>query len=807
MPKDDPAAVTRSDSRARDAAPVERRRVGVLFVHGAGDHTTGATLREFGEPLIAWLDGWLSSGEPPSEGLATDRVKPGAAQVLVREADSASPAHLELDVRSRADAEPHRWVFAESRWDAAFAPPEFKSVLLWALTVVPWTVATQFVYPLHDKWAALRPSIGSTLRFVVEAILAFILVVVGAVVLQVFALAILVLSLIPLDTVRLIASRLQRFASTSVGDLYVVLVSPTERAALAGAVQRDVRWLRAQGCERIAVVAHSQGGFVAHQALTDPWHPPVDLFVTLGSGLIRLTESERARRANDLIPSLIGLLGVLLFVRYGVEAVFGAFDYSRQRPTATLVAELGFFMMLVAVPPLRRYLDGRRRAYIAPLPGATRWVDYLTLEDPVLNGHREGRLPDQAERVRVVNRASVIADHGSYWDNTDQFVAKVALELADLDPALAVRASGPALGPADVSAHLDRSWTARELRVSILERVRLVFTAAVATLIIGQWSGLASVGFPVAQWLGRLPKVVRDVGGSIADTIVPFAGAHLTILGAAVIAVLAAIGYRLSVSAWDAWGDADTRRQWAGLAPSPLAAGAVAFHAWVATMFALVALVAWYGPGSAVASIGWMWAQRDDITRASVLLVLGSAAVLVPVALVVWFRDRRLVDDRLAAKAATIVALTVVFDVAFAAASPGRHVQNLVIGAVIAALTAAIVLWAADPLAWVAYRTGSRLHAWADRASPGPGAQPGDLLWLPGLVAVVLAVPLAVRATPLASLIAVLFAVSAIGFGLVTEERGQERPLKALGAASVMAGLTMVAIAVARAVQLQTGIH
>src|SRR5262245_49241146 len=62
--------------------------VGVLFVHGAGDHAIGSTLVEFGEPLISWLEGWLSAGDdaPTSQ---RDSVRPGATQIVVREADSA----------------------------------------------------------------------------------------------------------------------------------------------------------------------------------------------------------------------------------------------------------------------------------------------------------------------------------------------------------------------------------------------------------------------------------------------------------------------------------------------------------------------------------------------------------------------------------------------------------------------------------------------------------------------------------------------------------------------------------------------
>ena len=132
------------------------------------------------------------------------------------------------------------------------------------------------------------------------------------------------LSIIPLEAVRDLVGKLQRFASSSVGDLYLVLSSPIQRAALAGAVQRDIDWLRAQDCERVVVIAHSQGGFVAHEALTDPWHRKIEGFITFGSGLIRLTESELARRTGMLVPALIGVAGALIAIRFGPESASSA---------------------------------------------------------------------------------------------------------------------------------------------------------------------------------------------------------------------------------------------------------------------------------------------------------------------------------------------------------------------------------------------------------------------------------------------------------------------------------------------------
>ena len=841
QPTASPNAIPSSDDPLTpiDSTPA----VGVLFVHGAGDHGVGATLTEFGEPLVAWLDGWLSGGRSASEMQSTDLVQPGGAQLLVREADRAAPAHVAVQIRSRGEGQPHRWLFAESRWDQAFTPPRFQEVLTWALTVVPWTVLTQFLGPLSDKARRLRPTIPAVVRFVVDALLALILIVIASVLIQTLALAILVLSVIPLDPVRSIVGSLQRFASTSVGDLYIVLTSPTQRAALAGAVQRDIGWLRARGCRKIVVVAHSQGGFVAHQALTDPWHPRVDLFVTLGSGLIRLTESERARRTHMLIPALVGLLGFVMFVRFGPSAVLGAIGFGQRHPAVALAAEFGFALMLVGLIPIREYLKLRRsggaagglttsgttatgpavrnpivvlltggvsaaspagRTPIASLPEGTRWVDYVTADDPVLNGTREGRLPPEAEAIDVVNRASVIADHGSYWDNTDQFVAQVALAIGQEDPTLRLAELGPAGTPEVVQAGLAGSWAARLARVDVLERVRLTFGAAILALIVGHWARLSVIGLPISRAVGELPSQIRDLGGPLVEAIVPVAISHATLLGALVVAIAGAGAYRLAVTAWDAWGDDDTVSQWRGVAPDPLTGGAVIFHAWVATIFVLVALVAWYGPAGVVRSILWIRDLRDPITQAFVGQLVGA----IPVCAIVLYAATRPrspnLDPPRVAKAIVGCCLAVVFAFALAAAAPGRRPENLLFGFVISVAATGFTLGPLEPLARLAARTGSWLRSRTDRPLVGASAGWPDVWWLLALLVLPAVVPLAIKGTAFAATVGALIGVVAAGFGSNSAVDGRSRQVRIAGATVAMLGSTMTAIVIAHWLVVRT---
>src|SRR5262245_28275588 len=277
-------------TEGRAAEEVVTPCLGVLFVHGAGDHRVGATLIEFGEPLIAWLNGWLLKGRT-SVQINTDKALTGASQILVREGDPSAPAHSLVKLRPLGQEDHHTWLLAEAHWDDAFTPPNFFEVLQWSLGIVPWTILTQFIGPLARQASFVEANLWSILLFLVRVAIAAAGALIASALVLTLATVILVLSIIPIDAVRGFVGRLQRFASSGVGDLYIVLTSPIQRAALSSAVQRDIDWLREQGCERIAVVAHSQGGYVAYQALTEPWPRNVSLFVTFGSGLIRLTES------------------------------------------------------------------------------------------------------------------------------------------------------------------------------------------------------------------------------------------------------------------------------------------------------------------------------------------------------------------------------------------------------------------------------------------------------------------------------------------------------------------------------------
>jgi hypothetical protein len=612
--------------------------VGVLFVHGAGDHGVGATLIEFGEPLVAWLDGWLSKGKQASTS-AGDAARAGATQILVREADEHAPAHSMVSLRSKRDDNQHVWLLAEARWDQAFTPPAFRQVLLWAIGVVPWTILTQFIAPVVDESSRVRPEFFSILRFFWSIMVSVVLALVTSVILLAVAVVTVVLSIVPLDPVRDVVSKLQRFASTSVGDLYLVLTSPIQRAALASAVQRDIDWLRDQGCQQVAVVAHSQGGYVAYEALSDPWFRPVDTFITFGSGLVRLTESEQARRKGFLPVALIGVLGALIAVRFGPTGILGTFEIWEKHQANGFAFFVGFLMALGIPVAIQRYQSGREP--VPDLPAPVSWTDYVTDEDPVLNGHREGRLPNRVRKIRIRNRASVIGDHGSYWQNADQFVSQVAIRIGSLDRELRILAAGPKADGQTAYRHLKRSWDRRDERVGVLQRARLPIAIATAALLAIRFDQLGPLGQQVAGYFAWVPPGFVSWLPDVLESVLPIANLHLQLVGAAVIVGLSALGYSIGVGRWEAWSRADTVRQWIGLRSNRRSSNAISFFAWNVTHLALIALVAIVGIDAILAGIAFVWEKRDLIVQAWARVYPWSLATGVAILGIDWYRTKK----------------------------------------------------------------------------------------------------------------------------------------------------------------------
>src|SRR6187399_294158 len=105
--------------------------LGVLLVHGIGNQPRGATLTDFGTPLIDWI----SSRAKVSGATATVR-----SASLVRDDEEPALAELEIHTNTRST----RWLLAESWWAQSFPGARFSDVARWGLVIVPWAIGSHF---------------------------------------------------------------------------------------------------------------------------------------------------------------------------------------------------------------------------------------------------------------------------------------------------------------------------------------------------------------------------------------------------------------------------------------------------------------------------------------------------------------------------------------------------------------------------------------------------------------------------------------------------------------------------------------
>ena len=121
----------------------------------------------------------------------------------------------------------------------------------------------------------------------------------ASVLLSLVLLALAVLEKLPIPridkAVRWVAVKI----SAVLGDSYMLAHCPKQFAAMCTQVARDLRWLQDR-CEKVAVVAHSQGAAIAHQVLKDDIgknneavRSGVQAFITVGQGIAKFRLLQR----------------------------------------------------------------------------------------------------------------------------------------------------------------------------------------------------------------------------------------------------------------------------------------------------------------------------------------------------------------------------------------------------------------------------------------------------------------------------------------------------------------------------------
>jgi hypothetical protein len=550
------------------AAPAPQADVGVLLVHGIGDHAEGDALLSFGEPLIDWVREWLAG----PEGAPRGRVEVIEARLRAARTEAESPAYALAALSQGGQSE--CWLFTEAWWGESVKAPGTLRLLAWMFTRVPLLVMWHFfggsrvvpagpvIKPSKKVWGEPLPA-AMTLPVKLVAVPPLVLAMQAAVLLAI------VLWVIPIGPWRAALLAAVRALTLTLGDSYVLLEQEVQRAALVRRVDRCLEWV-AERARKLVIIAHSQGGAIAFDALLAGRR--IDSFISVGSGLeklefLRLVRLHRkglfasATAAPLIAAGAMGVAaGALGWVERG-EAWWFA-------PAALLLAGLALGGWLYAKlvdygNELRAVLKDKVARLAQRCPA---WHDFHATLDLVPMGHAS-MLPalGAADQTELRNECSLVSDHVRYFESWCGFCSHCW--------ALLARQSGlPLIGEADGHA-LRRLGTWHSLRAlglglgTLLSPLALVFAA----LFFGELLlGLGTLLFDALaaadmKWTQRIIEAVSVfvarllswLGGMSTDaaSLAPRARIALALMLGVVVLL---VWWALVLSMWRA----DSRARW-----------------------------------------------------------------------------------------------------------------------------------------------------------------------------------------------------------------------------------------------------
>lgn len=428
--------------------------IGIVVLHGIGSQKPAVDMLDWTSAIDRALVAWRrrNHGELVGATMPVDGVE--KAQI---DFDGGTFPLVSIQVPGLGDHHPQTWTFTEAWWAQSIEPPTLRMMVDWnGRDGVLATVVTQVLDHNTEGARWFGPALGRLgLRLFVSTI--------GSLALLGFLALENIAGLLPIPGLQdsAILAGMNSFLVGWWGDARVLVRDPVQAANVRARLVAAIRALRSEHCSAIILIAHSGGTIVAYQTLTDPEYPKlgIDKLITHGEaiGLARLFDDDRTPQP-PLLP--------------------------RNAPSAD-----------------------RTRGHMRVR--TTRWRDFWASHDPAPNGKlkdltdaEQTREPQNEARLsyEVWNFRSILDDHGTYWDNDEEFVLRVIRELdTPKSPSTASRftdpAATPAVGPgASPVPTIVQRRRERVLFRSIWGRTALV--APVVALLLAFLSGQSTPGGP-----------------------------------------------------------------------------------------------------------------------------------------------------------------------------------------------------------------------------------------------------------------------------------------------------------------------
>jgi hypothetical protein len=494
--------------------------VGVLLVHGIGDHKESDTLTGFGEPLLDWLREWLRGQGTAAQA---DVMSLQGVRLRATRTEAESPAYARVTITVPGpNPSSENWVFSEAWWADSIQPPVALKLLKWLLSRGPLLIFWHF----YLKASTRPPEKTETFRDFGWSVVAFLL----AASVQLAVVVATVLWVIPIPKWRQAVVNVMRAATLTLGDSYVLLEHDIQRAALIDRVRRSLEWL-APRCTRIIVVAHSQGCAIAHEALGQVDTAKVHGLVTIGSGLEKLNFLRKVREKREglvaaplLVPVFI--TGLVLFI----------FGLTGEGPRWHLLVggallAAGLLATAALMNALKAYLESiekdLERLRLVRADGTTlAWTDISSTHDVVPMG--DGSLlrdKTGVTRVTTVNEQSYLHDHIGYFQAHNCFMPRIWEAMSG--------ASGLSLFTVKDADRVSRFVQLHEWHVRVLAwSRRILVLAGIASLVLFSQQ-LMNFGNSILQTVKGSPledvmKPVRALAGLMAWIVQLLSAPHAT---------------------------------------------------------------------------------------------------------------------------------------------------------------------------------------------------------------------------------------------------------------------------------------
>jgi len=456
------------------------RHTGVIFVHGIGSQAAGEILREWGGSIIRVLSEFRLDERAPADPVVTTQLDVASGRNLYIEVEL--PAITSKDGTVITPRE--HWVLTEAWWAQRVSPPSFGQMAEWLgpmgavrrifaamfsaqgtrgprdrsaseahllarprpdptkddgkrdpeATVESTERLSMLSRPLErasphgagplvgEPTSTFRPGEaqrpGPVAGLVEKLGVGLFLQAASTLVLLAYGFLRSIETVIPIGPLKdgALTRPIDNFVLNWFGDVYVLLGDPAQSTSVRERLVDAIWDLQAIECQPITVVAHSGGAIVTYETLADPVTSKlrVDRVVTIG---------EAANLGWRLTDN-------------------GAVDPDRGIGPADAFGDL------------YRSITKREHPVL--------WTDVWASQDPApvgLMNFPRVALPD-VESIGVWNRLSFSEDHGTYWDNDEEFVIPLLRRLASSSDGTADRFGS--------DADHERRSSKRRQRVAVL---------------------------------------------------------------------------------------------------------------------------------------------------------------------------------------------------------------------------------------------------------------------------------------------------------------------------------------------------